>query len=265
MSSTRKLFLFLGIPLLILFGVIAANSLSGTSDQSTEKASEEQVNTEIDADNYNNKPILYNLGGITLAKYNAATGMAGDIEFTKDGLDPASGKETPVFLFGQKLPRNSESEPQRINPNFEFGGIKKQIDIISAIDGFVVHIEQQADSSDYEVFLSNKENGTWVVGYDHLVNLTVKKGDAVKVGQKLGLVAKQNSGDYRYELQINDEGEKLMYCPIELLDESVQSTIAGQITQFTTDWTAWYGKDVFGHNVGGCVKPSITVAESEGR
>lgn len=265
MSQTRKLFIFVGIPLLIIFGVLTAYSFTKTGNETNEQNSDQQKDTEIDAENYNSKPVLYNLGGITLAKYDATTGMAGDIKFSKDGLDPARGKETPVFLFGQKLPKNSESEPQRINPNFEFGGISKQIDIISAIDGVVVHIEQQAESSDYEVFLSNKDNGTWVIGYDHLVNLTVKKGDTVKVGQKLGLVAKQNSGDYRYELQINDEKEKLMYCPIELLDGSVQSTIAGQLTQLTTDWTTWYGKDVFGQHIGGCIKPTITTAESEGR
>lgn len=262
MSQTRKIFLFIGLPLLVTFGTIIAYGLTKTNNTTTTSQLEERKNSGETKEG--GRPVLYNLGGVLLAKYDDTTGMAGDIKFTKDGLDTSRGHDTHFYLFGQKLPKNSESEPQRINPNFEFGGIAKQIDIISAIDGVVVNIQQQTGSSDYEVFLSNTENGSWVIGYDHLVDLKVKKGDRVTVGQKLGLVAKQNSGDYRYELQVNDEDNKLMYCPVELLETSIRSTAAAQITQLVSDWTDWYGKDVFGAHTGGCIKPSITVAESEG-
>lgn len=263
MTTTRKLFLFLGLPLVLIFVSFAAWALKDSKQPSV--ATESTTTSQSEIETYTTKPTLHNLGGVTLAAFDQATSLAGNIKFSRDGLDAARGRETHVYLFGQKLPKNADDEPQRINPNIEFGGIATQIDIIAAIDGVVVHIEQQPGSDDYEVFLARNENDTWVVGYDHLVNLTVKKGDRVKVGQKLGLVAPQNSGGYRYELQVNDELTKMMHCPTELLDTSVKVVLSAQLEQLTKDWAAWYGKDVFGTHVGGCVKSSLTAAESEGR
>ncbi len=263
MSPTRKIFLLVALPLLVVFVSIVAYSLRNNDAATSQETDIKENDTSTTAGT--DKPILQNLGGVTLAAYNSSTGLAGDIKFSKDGIDAARGQESIFYMFGQKLPKNSATDPQRINPNFEFKGIAKQIDIIAALDGIVVDIKQQSGSNDYELFLIPSEDSPWVIGYDHLVNLAVKKGDTVKAGQKLGLIAPENSGGYRYELQINNNDEDAMYCPLELLDQDVQSTIGGQITQLATDWVSWYGKDVYGTHVGGCVKSTLTAAESEGR
>ncbi len=263
MSSTRKLFTFIALPLVIIFVVVTvlASRTGGKSDGPSAAESETVESEDSSAAQLK----LQNLGGITLAAYNAASGLAGDIKFSKNGLDTARGLETPFFMFGQNLPKNSVDEPQRINPNFEFRNIATQIDIIAAIDGIVVDLKQQPGSNDYEIFLIPNDNSPWVVGYDHVVSPTVKRGEKVKVGQKLGLIAPENSGGYRYELQINNNNDDTMHCPTELLDASVKETISAQITQLAADWVAWYGKDVFGTHTNGCLTPTLTAAKSEGR
>lgn len=247
---------------MIIFAVVAVIGLNKNESTTEDK---EQTTTATDTKNASDTVTLFNLGGVTLAPYNETTGTAGDIKFSKNSLDAASGKESLVFLFGQKLPKNSGDTVQRINPNFEFGGLDRPIDLVAAIDGIVAHIEQQQESNDYEVFLSPKENSDWVVGYDHVTNLTVKKGEAVKVGQKLGVAGKQNSGDYRYELQINNNNTDTMHCPTALLDSSVKATYAAALTQLVTDWQTWYGKSTYPTLTEGCTAPSITAAVSEGR
>jgi hypothetical protein len=261
MSPTRKLFLFIALPLIVIFAIVAAFSFSNDAEVATSEPTDTTEETKSDDDTF----VLQNLGGITLGAYSASTGMAGDILFSKSGLDPARGQESIFYMFGQKLPKNSADEPQRINPNFEFKGIAKPIDIIAAIDGIVVDIKQQSQSDDVELFIVPSEDSDWVVGYDHITDVTVAKGETVKVGQKLGVIAKENSGGYRYELQVNNNATDTMHCPTTLLAPTAKSTLAAQITQLATDWAAWYGKDVFGAHTNGCIVDSLTAAESEGR
>ncbi len=249
--------------MVVIFAVIAVISLnSGTTETAV---NEKETDTETKAESDSESLTIFNLGGITLSSYNASTGMAGDVLFSKNGLDAARGQESIFYMFGQRLPKNNADEPQRINPNFEFRGITKPIDLIAAIDGIVIDIKEQSGSSDVELFIVPSENSNWVVGYDHITDVVVEKGQTVKAGQKLGVVAKESSGDYRYELQINNNATDTMHCPTTLLDPSVKTLLGTQITKLASDWTAWYGKDVFGAHTDGCLKPSITAAESEGR
>lgn len=258
MSSTRKLFIFVALPLVVIFAIVAVfASRPKENNDALDKSTAENGDTSIA------QLTLHNLGGITLAAYDATTGLAGDIKFSKDGLDAPKRREVPFFMFGQELPKNSADEPQRLNPNFEFRSIATQIDIIAAIDGIVVDIKQQADSSDYELFLIPSEDSPWVVGYDHIVSPTVKRGDTVKVGQKLGLIAPENSGGYRYELQINNTADDMMYCPTTYFAD--HESLSKQFIQLVDDWEKWYGKDVYPRHDGGCLAPWMTVAESEGR
>ncbi len=214
-----------------------------------------------------NAPVLFNLGGIEIEPFDSSTGLSGDIVFTKDTLREQDGLSTPIVLFGQKLPK-SPGQPQRINPNFEFRSLNSPIDIISAIDGVVVFIKEQPEANDYEVFLSKFDGSNWVIGYDHVTDLNVKKGDKVKVGQQLGKAALERDRYYRYELQINHEqpnDNTTMTCPTTLLDESVKDKYSKQFKQLEIDWKKWYGKDSFVQNQGGCIKDLLTVKESEGR
>lgn len=205
-------------------------------------------------------PILYNLGGVDLA----------GIEFNQYRLDPEQGQVASVYLFGQPLPQHSPDEPLRINPNLEFGGLTEPIDIISATDGVVGFIRQQSDSADYEVFIMPSTDSAWTIGYDHLTDIQVEQNQIVTAGTVLGKAAVTNQGDYRYELQINQDanGTTTMYCPTDLLDPSVktdwQVALDAFISNWNTDYEAIYGELAYPEQTGGCVQPTVTLAESEG-
>lgn len=207
------------------------------------------------------QPVLYNLGGIDLER---------DVEFNAHVLDVARGKTAAVFLFGQPLPQNP-GEPQRINPNLEFGGIKTPIELISALNGVVAFIKEQPETNDYEVFLQTEENSTWIVGYDHVTDLRVTKGQQISVGDVLGKAAIENNGYYRYEIQINHEtnNETTMICPTDLLDASVRTTEKAKIDAFVERWNtsyrAVYNDDSYTTQSGGCIKSIVTNAESQGQ
>lgn len=209
------------------------------------------------------QPILFNLGGVTIPD---------DINaFDSRKLDTAHGKTVSVFIFGQPLPQNP-GEPQRINPNFEFGGLTQPIQLVSAINGVVSYIQNQPETHDYEVFIRPNNNSKWTVDYDHVADLQVSKGQSISVGDVLGKAAQEQSGDYRYELQIgfgNNENDTVFYCPTDLLDDSIKYNTKNTMDAFVTSWNTSY-RNVFGDNaypsqIGGCVKPTITNPESQGK
>ncbi|MCW1929684.1 MAG: M23 family metallopeptidase [Candidatus Kerfeldbacteria bacterium] len=206
------------------------------------------------------QPVLYNLGGVDVST---------DVEFNAHNLDVDSGRTVAVFLFGQPLPK-SPGQPQRINPNLEFGGLKTPVTLIAAMDGVVAFIKEQSESNDYEVFLQTHENSEWMVGYDHVTDLRVVKGQRVSVGDVLGKAARENTGYYRYELQINYEGgnDSVMYCPTDLLDPSVRAAEQAKLDALVKSWeqsySAAFSGPAYPEQSGGCTQPTITNAESQG-
>lgn len=202
---------------------------------------------------------LHNLGGISFAKWQTGAATAGDLRFSKTYVDVKSGHSVPVFLFGQPLPKDVPMP----NPNFEFAGLDKPITLISAIDGVVSFIQSQSDTNDNEVFLQTKENSVWVIGYDHVTDLQVTKGQTIKVGDVIGKAAVQNNGVYRYELQINKEvnGVTTYHCPTDLLAADVKASTVSAMEQMITDWNTFMGQNVYGQYTTSCTKPSMTTAE----
>ncbi len=240
----------------LCMGITILTGCGRSTDNQTTRA-----NATVDSEAADELPVLYNLGGVQLP-----TDIA---DFNVQTLDIAHGKNVLVFLFGQPLPQNP-GEPQRINPNLEFGGLKEPIELVSAIDGVVGFIQEQTDSNDYEVFLMTSENSPWIIGYDHVTDLQVVQGQTVAVGDVLGKAAAEHNGYYRYELQINQEAgeDTIMLCPTDLLDTSVQSelkaTFDSYVDAWNTSYRALYGEDAYAPQSGGCIKPTITNAESQG-
>lgn len=205
---------------------------------------------------------LANLGGVAFAVHNATTRKAGDISMSKTYLDAGAGRNVPVFLFGQPLPGRSSVQ---LNPNLEFGGLTSAINVVASIDGIVGFVREQTDSKDFEVFLQPRENSMWTIGYDHVTDVTVKQGDRVTIGQKLGKAAKENNGMYRYELQINKDlnGVTTFHCPVDLLRDDVRASYDSAMTKFITEWNAFYGSKVYGTFTSACAKPVLTLSETQ--
>jgi murein DD-endopeptidase MepM/ murein hydrolase activator NlpD len=170
------------------------------------------------------------------------------------------------YGFGEELSGN------RINPNFEYSSVDKNADILSAIDGVVVDVKEQSDTKDSEVFIVPNDKSPWVIGYDHLTQVSLKRGDIVKAGQPIGKAAVQNNGLHRFEFQINkknSDGSELHYCPTSLLAASVKSTVENEIKAMMTAWEAIGGAGVYDESkfsdFAACRFETLDPAAAEGR
>lgn len=170
------------------------------------------------------------------------------------------------YVFGDPLPGG------RTNPNFEFSSVKKDAQVVAVMDGVIVHIQEQNENNmtDYEVFLQTSENSIWMIGYDHLINLAVKKGDRVKAGDFLGNPNVQGNGLARFELQVNKEMSTAEHiCPTTLLASSVKNNVLNNLKTMMNTWEEKTGLELYNpdaHNPVGCKdKTTLTPAEAEGR
>ena len=114
------------------------------------------------------------------------------------------------------------------------------------------------------------ENSQWVVGYDHVTDLSVKKGDAVKVGQKIGKPARQNNGLLRFEIQINkgkDDASTTHICPTTLLADDVRTQIEADLKSIQDRWESISGLELYDtaeQRPIGCIKQTLTPKEAQG-
>lgn len=186
-------------------------------------------------------------------------------QFNQNALREFESKGMKGFyVFGDKLSGN------RQNPNFEFSSIKPGTKIISALDGTVVEVKSQDESSDSEIIIQAGDDSPWTVGYDHLTKVTLKRGDKVKSGDILGEASMQNNGLLRFEIQVNkdENGETTHVCPTTLLSESVKEKWVSQLTSHQNQWEESSGLEMYdlsAQNPVGCLKTSLTPAEAEGR
>jgi Peptidase family M23 len=239
--------------------VLSRGDNSGNNEGQQNRPSTQQAGDE-------DKLQLQNLGVLAIAPYDAGARTSGDLLITNDALREFDSKGMKGFyVFGEPLP----GEGSRINPNFEFAAVKEDAQIVAAIDGVIGFIKQQ-EGDDYEVFLQPKEGSAWTIGYDHLKNLKVKKGDTVKAGDSLGNPVVQNNGLARFEIQINYDknGQTTHYCPSSLLAESVKQKLLSQLTDVMDTWESISGKNLYdqaAQKLAGCVKETLSVSEAEGR
>lgn len=171
------------------------------------------------------------------------------------------------YPFGDKLGGKDDT---RLNPNFEFSSLKKGTKVVSAIDGIVAFINEQPETADYEVFIQPKDGSVWTVGYDHISNVVVKKGDSIKAGAVVGDPTPQGNGALRFEIQINKDqsGTTTHICPSTLLADDIKTTALQELATMQQAWNTVTGKalyDVAAQNPVGCLKPSMSIAEAEGR
>ncbi len=248
------------IEIMILLAVIAVVGLIGwkVMGQKTEESSQQQESKQEQrplADTTESEPdlILQNIG---VDEDDILYDTHATREFISQGLKG-------FYVFGDALPGG------RVNPNFEFASLKSSTKVVSAIDGVVTFVREQSDSSDMEVFVQPKEGSQWTIGYDHLINLSVKKGDSVKAGDILGEPARQNNGLLRFEIQINKDvdGETTHYCPSTLLSSSVKDEVLESLKTIQNQWESASALELYNldqQNPVGCIKQTLTPSEAEG-
>ena len=204
----------------------------------------------------------------TLALQNVGLTSMDSVLVTQDALREYDNLGLKGFYpFGDKLGGKTDT---RLNPNFEFASLKEGTQVVSAIDGIVAFIKEQSGSGDSEVFIQPKEGSMWTIGYDHITNLTVKKGDTVKAGAVIGQPARQGNGALRFEFQVNKDqaGTTTHVCPSTVLAGAVKDTVLGQLTAMQQEWNTVSGRELYNvsaQNPVGCLKTTMSVNEAEGR
>ncbi len=188
-----------------------------------------------------------------------------DVEVTKNALrDYASNGLKGFYVFGEKLSGN------RLNPTLEYASMKKESNIVSAIDGVVAFIKNQSETNDYEVFIQPKEGSKWTVGYDHIVNLNVEKGQNISAGDSIGNPSIQNNGLYRFEIQINEDsdGNTTHHCPTKLLSKKVEASLTQSLLAMQKSWNSLASTtlyDLDAQSPVGCLSATLTPTQAEGR
>jgi len=252
-AGLGHLVLILGIVIVIVIGFAGWKVISKPAADNDDKAKssqpKQQGTSEKEAD-----ISLQNLGLLSFDSIDITTQATR--EFSTKNLKG-------FYIFGDKLSGG------RTNPNFEYASVKAGSKVVSSIDGVVGFINQQQDSKDSEVFIQPKEGSAWTIGYDHIANVAVKKGDVVKAGDVLGEPAVQNNGLLRFEIQINKDENSITthYCPTTLLANSVKEKWLTDLTAMQNRWesvTKLELYDLASQNPVGCTTKTLTPKQAEG-
>ncbi len=255
------------LPVLILIIVLAVIGFSairvlgnnGSKFENNDTPKTEDAATEQGANNLKEEDIL-ELQNLGLKSFE-------DMVVSKDALrDYASNGLKGFYVFGDALLGG------RLNPNLEYASVKADADVIAAVDGEIVFVKSQSESNDYEVFLQTSQSSSWMIGYDHLTNVTVKQGDKVSAGDTLGKAAVQGNGLYRFEIQVNKKissTEDVHYCPVDLLASNVKQSLQAELKQMMAAWEVIGGSELYEETKNpetpGCYVATLTPAEAEGR
>lgn len=242
MSSTRKIFLLVVLPLLVIFigAVIYSFRLQPGGQPSTvNNTSSSPTTSDIKPKAKSDEPPLkIKHLGINLGPYDPATGMAGDLKFSKANF--TSGIQLLFSDFGYVIKAAYTSSGQdKASPQPTFIaplGTK----VRSLVDGVVFEVTKLY-SGDYSVQVYDGKSATWVYETEHVINVTVKKGDKVTAGQVVGEVSDYSKQGYDglglFEIGILHGGNPPQHvCPFSYLDDSIKADTFAKLSALMKSW-----------------------------
>lgn len=194
--------------------------------------------------------------GVELDYYDAGTNKAGDFVFTKEVLS----FDRLFFDFGFTVPANSAG-PEKKNPQPTFI-VPLGTKVHSLVDG-VVYDVPKLYSDDYSVQVQG-EGSELIFETEHVINVTVKKGDKVKAGDVIAEVSDYDAKNYAglglVEIGIlkgGDSGPPKHFCPFDYLDDSIKDDLLAKITAFQKSWEEYRGDatiyDETNYAIPGCI------------
>lgn len=216
-------FIRVGVCLILtcaLFGCGAASNQGSGNNDDDNDAEQEEVPTV--------QPILTHLP-LSIEAYDAATGMAGDIDFNFPTID-STGK---VFLeFQGVIQEASDSQDEQRLPHFTFN-VPEGTPVYSMLAGTVTAVEVNDNSPDTEIRIRSADAPDFTSTYDHLQNVTVEVGDTVSGGEQLGEAAHN-----KVEADIADfsTSPNTAYCPNTFFSDAVAAQHIATLAQLMEDW-----------------------------
>ena len=233
------------IVLLVLSGVIFIfnqpqedPSLENFENNEVEEGGNQTEQIEVTKESQ--RPILKNLG-VNINTWDKTTNLAGDLIFDKSLLfdDVQISNDGPFVEFG-----HVEKNKPNSSPWIEYWFFVPLETKIQAPTNGVVSIFYIEHSEDWIVSIQ-EEGSEWIVSLEHILNLEINDGDAVKAGDIVG-EAGLRYGVAFIELAIWTGGDSIFkYCPFDFLEESLKPIYEQKINQLANDWEEFIGQDVY--------------------
>lgn len=182
--------------------------------------------------------------GIDLGYYDAQTGKAGDMVFTKDNISQYGNL---IFMnYGEQEQLNSAQTEAALSPQPTFI-VPVGTKVRSLVDGEVVRIAKLY-SGDYTVQVASSQESKWIYETEHVINPVVKEGDKVSAGQVLAEASTYNTrhhpGFALYEIGILHGGNPPEHvCLFNYLDDSIKDSTYKKLRAFYKSWETYMGDD----------------------
>lgn len=232
------------IIVLLIVAVLAVVGLVGYKVMSTKSDGGKELSTSEGSKNPNEPPLKIKHIGINLGSYDPTTGMAGDLKFTKTGLESYGNRI--FFDYGAVAEANSAAQ-RRLNPQPTFI-VPLGTKVRSLVDGVVVKIETLY-SNDVSIMVADKKDSKWIYELEHVINPSVKEGDTVVAGQEVAEVSTHDSqyhpGFGLYEIGILHASESSSppqhVCIFNYLDDSIKEKTLASIKRLYADWEMYMG------------------------
>lgn len=182
--------------------------------------------------------------GIDLGYYDATTGKAGDLAFTKENI---AAYGNLIFLnYGELEKVNSVQKEEAFNPQPTFI-VPLGTKIHSLVDGEVVNIVKLY-SGDYSIHVASRAESDWIYETEHVINTKVKVGDKVTAGQVIAEPSDYNSqhhpGFGLVEIGILHGGNPPEHvCLFNYLDDSIKEDTFKKLKAFYKSWETYIGDD----------------------
>lgn len=204
-------------------------------------------------------PVLKNLG-VNIDAWNKQTNLAGDLIFTKKLLfDDERVSNDKVFIdFGHK-------EKYRSN---DIGSIEYwffvplKTKVRAPVDG-KVQVVFFDHTQDWGVNFV-QEGSSWIVSFEHVVNVAVKDGNIAKAGDIIGEAAPRrtfNNEIAMVELAVWTGGKEIVkHCPFLFLKDDLKPVYEEKLKKVANEWEEFIGKDVYQQEkwaAPGCLVESI--------
>ena len=186
--------------------------------------------------------------GVSFGPWDRQTNQAGDFDF--------SSASQFIKIFGEFGSQTKDPQGQiKELPTMDF--IIKKDALISAIaEGEVTGLAYQEQSNDYEFSIRSLHDPSYMVVYDHLVNLQIQTGDRIQPGDPLGNPRPWTSEVGGLEIMVNNLDTKRSVCPLCCMNEETLEIYMQNISQLMNDWeefkddTAIYDQE--NHVMPGC-------------
>ncbi len=223
----------------------------------SQNAAQSVVETQVAEDQ---PPVLQGLG-VSIDRLDRSTNLAGDFIFTNKLIfdDGRVSNNRPFVDFGYV--QNSVGGLQE---NIEYWfyvplGTKLRAPVSGYVSTpFFNHTQ------DWGINIMSRQGASWIVSFEHVVNLNVTEGQYINAGDVVAEAAPRSTFNREIamtELVVWRAGQHITkFCPFSFLNESLKPTYLEKINQLASDWETFVGRDVYSQEQWlepGCLKQSI--------